>query len=133
MEHVEIDFQPRCDDGSLPPNASLVQWSRYLLEATTEADKTLAYNHNTRQMLQRQGFVDISEQVIKIPLNPWPTDPHERDIGRWFNLGLTQGLEAITLAPLTRVLRWKKTDVDRLLSETKREICSKKYHAYCNV
>jgi hypothetical protein len=84
-------------------------------------------------MLENQGFVDIKEQVIKIPLNPWPTDPHLKDIGRWYNLGLTQGLEALTLGPLTRVSQWSKTDVDKLISEVKREVCSKKYHAYCNM
>jgi hypothetical protein len=31
-------------------------------------------------MLERTGFVEIQEQVIKVPLNPWPTDPHLKDI-----------------------------------------------------
>jgi hypothetical protein len=84
-------------------------------------------------MLESQGFVEIQEQVIKVPLNPWPSDPHLKDIGRWYNLGLTQGLEALTLGPLTRVNQWSKADVDKLISEAKREICSKKYHAYCNM
>lgn len=133
MEHVEIDFIPRCDDGTLPPNSSLNQWARYIMDATDRAYKPLAYNHNTRQFLERQGFVDIEEEVIRIPLNPWPADPHQKDIGRWYNLGVCQGLEAFTLAPLTRVAGWKKVDVERLLTEVKREICSKKYHAYNNV
>ena len=135
LEHVEIDIVPRCDDGSLPtPNESaLIQWSQFLLEATQIAARPLAYNVDTRVMLERQGFVEIQEQVIKVPLNPWPTDPHLKDIGRWYNLGLTQGLEALTLGPITRILRWKKSDVDRLIADAKREICLKKYHAYCNM
>jgi hypothetical protein len=84
-------------------------------------------------MLERQGFVEIQEQVIKVPLNPWPADPHLQDIGRWYNLGLTQGLEALTLGPLTRMSNWKKVDIDRLIAEVRREICSKKIHAYSNM
>ncbi|PQE03275.1 hypothetical protein CJF30_00005763 [Rutstroemia sp. NJR-2017a BBW] len=84
-------------------------------------------------MLERQGFVDIQEQVIKIPLNPWPTDSAMKDIARWYNLALTQGLEAMTLAPLTRVFNWTKDDVERLVADVKREICSRKVHVYNNI
>lgn len=133
MEHVEIDFVPRCDDGSLPPTSSLNQWARYLGDATERNFKPMAYNHNTRHYLERQGFVDIEEEIIRIPLNPWPADPLQKDTGRWYNLGICQGLEAFTLAPLTRIAGWKKADVDQLLAEVKKEICSKKYHAYNNM
>ena len=84
-------------------------------------------------MLERTGFVEIQEQIIKVPLNPWPADPHLKDIGRWYNLGLTQGLEALTLAPMIRMTHWNRGDVDRLVSEVKREVCSKRFHAYCNM
>jgi hypothetical protein len=84
-------------------------------------------------MLERQGFVEIKEEVIMVPLNPWPTDGQTKNTGRWYNLGLTQGLEALTLGPMTRVLHWRKADVDRLISEVKRELCSKRVHAYCNM
>ncbi|KAH7389151.1 methyltransferase LaeA [Cadophora sp. MPI-SDFR-AT-0126] len=133
LEHVEIDMEPRCDDGTLPANSSLVQWSRLILDATERAYRPLAYNHETGPMLQRAGFVDIKEEVIKIPLNPWESDPHQKDIGRWYNLGLTQGLEALTTAPLTRMSQWSKADVDRLIADVKREVCSKKFHVYCNM
>jgi hypothetical protein len=133
LEHVELDMVPRCDDGTLPPNSALCTWARFLLDATNRAYRPLAYNVDTRAMLERQGFVEIQEQVIKVPLNPWPTDPHLKDIGRWYNLGLTQGLEAVTLGPLTRMFEWSKADVDKLIADAKREICSKKFHAYCNL
>ena len=77
--------------------------------------------------------MEIQEQVIKVPMNPWPTDPHLKDIGRWYNLGLTQGLEALSLGPLTRMSGWKTSDVDRLVTEAKRELCSRRIHAYCNM
>ena len=79
------------------------------------------------------GFVDITEQIIRVPMNPWPADPHQKEIGRWYNLGLIQGMEAMSLAPLTRMCGWTKEQVDTLVAEAKREICSKKFHVYCNM
>ena len=134
LEHIsEIDIVPRCDDNTLPANSALVSWANYLLDATARAYRPIAYNTETRAMLERTGFVEIQEQIIKVPLNPWPNDPHLKDIGRWYNLGLTQGLEAFTLGPLTRMSNWTKEEVDRLVAETKRDICSKQYHTYCNM
>ncbi|KAM3077933.1 Secondary metabolism regulator lae1 [Clarireedia jacksonii] len=133
LEHVEIDFHPRCDDGSLPQDSAVNSWIEKLYEATRSAYRPLAYNSETRAMLERQGFVDIQEQVIKIPLNPWPSDPAQKDIARWYNLALTQGLEAMTLAPMSRVFGWPKDDVERLVAAVKREICSRKVHVYNNI
>jgi hypothetical protein len=84
-------------------------------------------------MLERLGFVEIREQVIQVPLNPWHKDPHMKEIGRWYNLGLTQGLEALTLAPMMRVLEWPRPEVDKLIMDAKREICTKRIHAYNNM
>ncbi|TAQ83046.1 hypothetical protein B7494_g8630 [Chlorociboria aeruginascens] len=130
MEHVEIDMHPRCDDGTLHPESPLVDWMNYLFDSTAEAYHPLAYNPDTRHMLEILGFVEIQETVIKIPINPWPTDPHMKDIGRWYNLALTQGLEALSLAPLMRILRWNKADVDRITADAKQEICSRQNHVY---
>ena len=106
-------------------------WMHYIMDATASFQRPLAYNPGTKEMLERQGFVDIRHEIIEVPLNPWTTDAHSRDIGRWYNLGLTQGLEALTLAPMTRMRRWQKEDVDRMVQEVKREICDRKIHAYC--
>ena len=133
LEHVEIDFQPRCDDSSLPPNSALAHWAHNIIEASLRAYRPLSYNNDTRRMLEGQGFVEIREEVIKAPLNPWSADPHLKDIGRWFCLGMIRGLEGMTLGPLTRYNGWSKDDVSRLCQDVEKEILSKKIHAYCNM
>lgn len=85
-------------------------------------------------MLQAAGFIDIQEQIIRAPYNSWPNDPHQKDIGRWYNLGITEGLEAMSFAPFTRVNRWDVAQHIRPLCEAvKSQICNKKIHAYNNM
>jgi hypothetical protein len=98
-------------------------WIHYILDATAAFRRPLAYNTETQVMLERQGFVDIKHEVIEIPLN----------VGRWYQLGLIQGLEALTLAPMTRMRGWQKEDVDQLTQEVRRELCNGKVHAFCNM
>lgn len=127
-------MQPRCDDGTLASNSMLNQWYNYLADATARGNKSIAYNHNTRQMLQEQGFIDIQEMIIRAPLNPWPVDPHQKLLGRWYNLGLTDGLEALSMQPFTRINKW---DGDRhvrpLVREVNKEVSNPKVHAYNNM
>ncbi|KAI8933804.1 Secondary metabolism regulator lae1, variant 3 [Plenodomus lindquistii] len=134
VEHVEIDMEPRCDDGSLPEDGMLKRWYGWLADATHRVARPIAYEHRTRQLLQQAGFIDIQETVIRVPYNSWPNDPHQKDIGRWYNLGITEGLEALTFAPLTRVYQWDLNTVVRpILDGVRREICNRKFHAYNNV
>ncbi|KAI9837015.1 MAG: Secondary metabolism regulator lae1 [Sarea resinae] len=132
MEQVEIDLQPRCDDGTLA-FLPMVQWYEWVCDATQRASRPIAYQHNTRQLLESQGFVDIQEEIIQIPLNAWPADPQQKIVGRWYNLGLTEGLEAYSLGPLTRVYNWPVGDVRRLCAEVKAQMCKKSVHAYNNM
>lgn len=134
IEHVEIDLEPRCDDGTLSPDSHLTQWYGYLADATARVDRPVAYDHRTRQLLQAAGFIDIQETIIRAPYNSWPADPHQRDIGRWYNLGLTEGLEALSAAPFTRVNRWNMNEhVKPLVEAVRREVCNRKIHAYNNM
>ena len=77
--------------------------------------------------------MDIEDKVIRLPLNTWPTDKHERDIGRWYNLGLSEGLEAMSLGPFARAYRWPVADIMRLASDVKKVICNREYHIYNNL
>jgi hypothetical protein len=134
IEHVEIDMEPRCDDYTLSPESMLFKWYRWLADATVRVSRPIAYEHRTRQLLQSAGFIDIQETVIRVPYNSWPNDPHQKDIGRWYNLGITEGLDALSFAPLTRVYQWDlNAHVKPLLDQVRREICNRKVHAYNNM
>lgn len=134
IEHVEIDMEPRCDDYTLSPDSMLVKWYGWLADATQRVSRPIAYEHRTRQLLQQAGFIDIQETVIRVPYNSWPNDPHQKDIGRWYNLGITEGLEALSFGPLSRVYHWDvEQNIKPILELVRREICNRKIHAYNNI
>lgn len=75
----------------------------------------------------------MQEIVHKLPLSPWHPDPYLKDCGRWYNLGLSEGLEAFTLGPMTRVMGWSADEVKNLLIPVQKDINSKQIHAYHNM
>jgi hypothetical protein len=134
IEQVEIDLQPRCDDGTLSDQSPLVNWYKYLSDATATANRPIGYPHDSKAQLQRAGFIDIREQTIRAPINQWSTDPHQREIGKWYGFGLGLGLEALSLAAFTRVNNWDaKKDVAPFLADVGKEMAMSRIHAYNNM
>lgn len=132
IEQVEIEWIFRSDDNTLPPDSPLVIWGNTFRHAMQTYRQPIDI-FDTRAELHAAGFTNITESVVKLPINPWSNERFEQEIGRWFNLGLTHGLEALTLAPFIRVEGWQKHQVDRLVDDLKREICRLHVHAYCRM
>jgi hypothetical protein len=84
-------------------------------------------------LLEQAGFVDIQHEEIDIPFHPWDDGDHRKDVGRWFNLGMTQGVEALSMAPLTRIRHYSKEDVKRLAAEVKKEISTRAMKSSCTM
>ncbi|KAI1852081.1 hypothetical protein JX265_005919 [Neoarthrinium moseri] len=134
IEHIEIDFQP-LSDGSLPADARLLHWYSELSSAYARAGKPLALNrqNDVDVLLRQAGFDDIQCFTRDIPYHPWPAGEKEKEIGRWFNLAMVQGLQAMTLAPLTRHAGYDKTQVDKLVGEAKKDILTRSRRSYCKM
>lgn len=132
MEHVEIDLQPRCDDGTLPESPT-VEWYNHLKEATKISGKPVEYQQNTRHLLEAAGFTDIQERVVRAPFNTWPKDPHQKHIGRWYCVGLSDGIEALSMAPFVRTFNWPVATVNRFAADVAAAIRTRRYHAYNNM
>lgn len=129
---------PRCDDGSLSPDAPIHQWWRLMQDATPE--KPIAYQADTGGMLHRAGFVDIAHTEFRLPFSStWSPDRREQAAGEWYrNLLLEQGdrfdsvamFNGLSMGPLTRNLGWTKWQVDQLVADVLRCIDDDRVHAY---
>ena len=93
----------------------------------------MQYQQATPQLLRQQGYTDIVDRVIRLPMNSWPSSMHERDVGRWYSLCLCEGLEALSLGPFTRVYNWPADDVRRLCKEVRSLIANRQYRVYNNL
>lgn len=135
IQHIEIDYQPRCDDGTMSKDGWLSRWYGYLAQATEQANKPITYREDTREMLQRAGFTDITEQVIKAPLCSWNDDPLHFNIANYHQLcmDLCFGLEALSLALFSRLWNWDEASIRGLIDAARTEIRTKAVHEYNNM
>lgn len=134
FEHIEVDWIPRCDDDERPANSAFVKWAELFLDGMDRFNRSVRVTpQEHRQMLEAAGFTDIRQEVIKAYVCPWSADRNEREIARWFNIGLSHSLEAMSLKPLIEKLGFEAEEVRELCERAKRETCVLRYHTYCNM
>lgn len=125
---------PRCDNGTLPPHADILRWASEMLSAMDMHGRSMRVDsQRTMAHMREAGFVDIKEEVIKVPISGWPDDPIEKERGRWLALALTKSLSALTLAPLTRIKGRSRAEVEHLVERVRMEIANRKIWAQCYV
>nr|AMD39000.1 methyl transferase [Fusarium babinda] len=134
LEHIEVDWTPRCDDDERPANSAFVKWAELFLDGMDRFNRSARVTpQETQQQLEAAGFTDVRHEVTKAYVCPWSPDRQEREIARWFNIGLSHSLEAMSLKPLIEKLGLKAEEVRELCSRAKRETCVLRYHTYCNI
>jgi len=134
--YLEIhDLNPHfyCDDDSLPKDCANVTWSDIVVDAMSKMGKVILPLGEYKRLMEEAGFVGIEERVFKRPSNAWPKDKALKEIGRFTQANMIEGIEGFTMAPFTRALGWKKEEIDILLAKCKAEWKDKSIHAHQKV
>lgn len=84
-----------------------MEWYRDLKSATSFAGRPIEYNPNTEQEMRQAGFVDVEHFVYRLPFDCFK----EREklhakywkLAQYYNESLRNALDALSVAPLTRV------------------------------
>lgn len=132
VELLEIDLFAKSDDNTLNEDHDLSKLIRLLDEASTKIGRPFQDNKKNKDILRDTGFVDVVETVFKWPSNAWPKDTKHKEIGQWQNMNLDhfKGLEALSIAVLTRVLGWSQEEVTVFLAKVRKDVNNKAIHAY---
>lgn len=111
---------------------SLFLWGQLLCEAAAKIGRPLGSDasEHFEEWMKDVGFVDIQQKMFMWPTNSWPKDAFMKELGRWNQVNIIDGLEAFCLALLTRGLGWKKEEVDILVAKTTSDLRNRRIHAY---
>lgn len=136
FEHVEIDFTPRCSDGTLQKGKFTDWWHLYVSPPYTAALRSITYNPDTGFLLQQRGFINIEHREYRIPTNGWSNDRAERVSGTWWEHAMGfgpdrgHGFEALSLAVLTRFQNWPIEHARQLCADAMAQASDPNVHAF---
>ncbi|RMJ22196.1 Methyltransferase [Aspergillus sp. HF37] len=118
------------DDGSMQRAPNLTEWFRLHHEASAKFGKDFDVARHHPQRMIDAGFKNVKEDVYKVPLNSWPKDRKLKDIGRYQQLNMIEGMEAYSLALFTRFLGWSIQEVHAFFAGVRRELVDRSLHVY---
>ncbi|KAF2281277.1 S-adenosyl-L-methionine-dependent methyltransferase [Westerdykella ornata] len=133
VEIVEHSVHPISDDGTMGPDHFYNLWGRTVIELGEKWGKGFTIWEESEERMLKAGFVDVVRVDYKWPMNGWPEDKKLKNIGRWNQLRLHEGIEGFMIRLLTQVGGWSVARAQVFLAEMRKELKNYKTHAYLPV
>ncbi|KAF9635836.1 putative methyltransferase type 12 protein [Lasiodiplodia theobromae] len=130
LELQEGQLPTRCDDDSVTKDDPLQKWAILVHEAAATGGIDTMASDKFPQQMKDLGFENINEQVVKWAVGAWPKGQKQKMLGRWTFENLSQGLQGISLALLTKVLGWSREAVELFLVDVRKDMANRKKHYY---
>lgn len=105
----------------LPDDSSIQLWQHHLTEGTKAFGKSLNIVEQLAEKMSNAGFSGVHEEVLKVPIGPWPKDRRLKRVGQWMQLHAIDSVEPLTLALFTRVLGWSEAECRVLIAKVRQE------------
>jgi ubiquinone/menaquinone biosynthesis C-methylase UbiE len=130
IELQEGQFPLLCDDGSAGPDSPVVQWSKYLQQASQKVGLDSKGNEKFTEYLTAQGYTNLRVESLKWAIGGWPKGKKEKEIGKWTLENFLQGLSGVSMALFTRHLGWSREAVEVYLIEVRKHAKDLSSHVY---
>jgi hypothetical protein len=91
------------DDDSMGPEHFYHEWGKTVIEMGQKFGKSFTIWEESAERMRKAGFVEVVEVRYKWPMNGWPKEETMKNIGRWNQLRLMDGVEGFMLRLLTQV------------------------------
>ncbi|OLN88617.1 Trans-aconitate 2-methyltransferase 3 [Colletotrichum chlorophyti] len=128
VQEGEMLFQS--DDATFPEDSALARFGDLLTQAAIKFGREFVPIATLKKLMIEVGFEDVTLSRHKWPINDWPKDPKFKELGAWCYENNVSGIEAISMAPLTRAHNWTREEVNVFLADVRNDLKNRNYHAY---
>ncbi|OJJ48473.1 hypothetical protein ASPZODRAFT_62115 [Penicilliopsis zonata CBS 506.65] len=133
LELQSVAFKLFTDDGSIKRAPYTVQMCELVEEAGKRFGKSMHNLDVWTEAVESAGFRDVVTKVINVPVSPWPKDPQQKEIGRYFQLQQSQAFSTHLPGILSNVLGWSSAEVIVLGARVRNELMDLGIHQYCKL
>ncbi|EUC39397.1 hypothetical protein COCVIDRAFT_16934 [Bipolaris victoriae FI3] len=133
MESQELYPKIYCNDGTMPADYALLDWTATQDDAAMRLGRPLRIANKLKRWYEQAGFVDVHEEIFAIPVNSWPKDERMKVLGKWFYWNLCAGVHAWSIEFFVTALGWSPAEVEVYLAHLRTALTDKTIHAYYKV
>jgi hypothetical protein len=120
----------QCDDDSCPPDYAYRRFTQHMMAGFGAFGINPLMMERNAELLLDGGFENVQEKVWKVPIGTWPRDPKLKKAGLYNRAMLYDALQAVSLAPLTRGLKWSPEEVELFLVDVRKSLLDVSVHTY---
>lgn len=125
-----MHYHAQCDDGTMNKDSALVKWLDLIKPGLQNLGLDVDRVLKLAEYLREAGFVNVEQKSFKVPIGIWPRNKTLRLIGLYLRTILIEGMQAISLGPFTRGLKWTKEEVEVLLIDVRKCLADSSQHTY---
>ncbi|MCJ1375148.1 hypothetical protein MMC20_006382 [Loxospora ochrophaea] len=104
LEQVELSTNFKSEDDTVNPDNILGQSGPIFIEAAKTIGMSLTIIDEMKGYIEEAGFEDVVLKEYRWPVGTWSEDPKLKELGRWNQVHLLEGMEGFVLAWLTRIM-----------------------------
>jgi SAM-dependent methyltransferase len=108
----------------------LKDWEEQINEASRRFGKELAKANVLKQYMEDAGFVDIHEEIYKVPIGPWARGKKFKELGIYSLAQFLDSVEPFSLALFTRVLGYTVDETKIIIARVKNDLVNPKLRTY---
>ncbi|OQD70773.1 hypothetical protein PENPOL_c001G01527 [Penicillium polonicum] len=133
FEMASFDVNTYSDDGTHLGATNFLLSIKHMHESSRMFGKDMQSSPSWKDRMKKAGFVNVREDVLKLPQSPWPKDPKLKELGRYHQLNMLEAMPIYTYALFSRVLGWTRAEIEGLLAGIRMELRDTSYHLYTKV
>ncbi|KIW87014.1 uncharacterized protein Z519_12311 [Cladophialophora bantiana CBS 173.52] len=117
-------------DGGIDNAPYLKDWEVKITEASRRFGKDLKKANVLKQYMEDAGFVDVQEEIYKVPIGTWAKGSKFKELGRYSLVQFLDSVEPFSLALFTRVLGYTVDETKIMIAKVKNDLHNPKLHSY---
>jgi hypothetical protein len=132
MEMQEYHCHVYSDDGTAAEAIYLLDWVEQMNEASKSFGKELRTANGLKKHMENAGFVDLHEEIYKVPIGPWAKGKRNKELGMYYRAQFVDAVEPFTMALFTRVLKYTAEEAQIVVARVKKDLINPNLHMYVN-
>ncbi|KAL4778092.1 S-adenosyl-L-methionine-dependent methyltransferase [Aspergillus varians] len=133
FEISSIDVNSYSDDGTHLRAKCMMEGVKQIHLSSKQFGKDMNTTSTWKSRLEKAGFINVTDEVYKLPQSPWAKDPKLKELGRYHQVNVFEGLSPYCSALFTRVLGWERPEIEAMVAGMRRELKDLSIHLYTNV
>ncbi|KAJ4363773.1 hypothetical protein N0V95_000967 [Ascochyta clinopodiicola] len=130
MESQELYSKVYCDDNTMPATWPLLQWSKDQDEAAMKLGTPLRIANKLKTWYEQAGFLDVKEEVFRVPLNEWAKEDRFKMYGKFMAQNMQGGLYGWTVDYFHRAFGWTEDQIRVECARVHNSLNDRNVHAY---